>query len=47
MLNVLEDVIGLTHELPTKDDDPDNYEVNSSQREQYNDLFVEIESVLY
>ena len=47
MLNVLEDAIGPTHKLPTEDDDPNNYEVDSSQRKQYDNLFAKMESELY
>ena len=47
MLNVLEDVIGPTHELPTEDEHPDTFKVEPSQREIYDDLFVEMEIELY
>ena len=40
MLNVLEDVIGPTHKLPTKDENADNFETESSQREKYDELFA-------
>ena len=32
MLNVLEDVIGPTYELPTEDENPNTFKANSSQR---------------
>ena len=47
MLNVLEDVIGLTHELPIKYEDFDNFEIEPSHREKYDDRFAEMESKLY
>ena len=47
MLNVLEDVIGPTHELPVKDEHDDNFETEPLQREKYDDLFAEMETELY
>ena len=47
MLNVLEDVIGPTHELPTEDENPKNFETEPPQREKYDDLFAEMEIELY
>ena len=47
MLNVLEDVIGSTHELPIEDENPENFETEPPQREKYDDLFVEMETKLY
>ena len=35
ILNVLEDVIGLNHEFPTEDENPENSETEPPQREKY------------
>ena len=47
MLNVLEDVIEPTHELPIEDEHAENLETEPSQREKYDELFVEMETELY
>ena len=47
MLNVLEDVIEPTHELPTEDEYVDNFETEPSQRKKYDELFVDMETELY
>ena len=47
MLNVLEDVIGPTHELPIEDEHADNFETDPLQREKYDELFAEMETELY
>ena len=47
MLNVLDDVIGPTHELPTEHENADNFETEPSQREKYDELFAEMETKLY
>ena len=47
MLNVLEDVIEPTHELPTEDENPENFETKPSQREKYDDLLAKMETELY
>ena len=44
MLNVLEDVIRPTRELPIEDEDIDNFETEPSQKEKYDDLFAEMET---
>ena len=47
MLNVLEDPIRLTHEFPTEDENPENFETEPPQKEKYDDLFVEMKTELY
>ena len=47
MLNLLEDFIEPTHELPTEDKNLDNFETEPSHKEKYDDLFAEMETELY
>ena len=47
MLNVSEDVIGPTHELPTEDEHVDNFDTDPLQREKYDEMFAKMEAKLY